>query len=141
MNPDPLPRFVTAGDVIAEASPWGVREPLCRPGLTGADRLYMVRMTMPPGYAHPFHRHPGTEEIIYVISGTAEQWVDRESRLLGAGELAYIPADTVHGTYNPGAGTLVFIAILSAATAEPPSTVDVSTAEPWRSLRADTAGA
>jgi quercetin dioxygenase-like cupin family protein len=135
MSPDTLLRFVSAADVAPEPSPWGVREPLCRPGLTAADRLYMVRMIMPPGLAHPFHRHPEMEEIIYVVSGTAEQWVDRASRMLGAGDIAHIPADTVHGTYNAGAGALVFLAILSPARSEGPATVDVSTDEPWRSLR------
>ena len=45
-------------------------------------------MIMPPGLAHPFHRHPELEEIIYVVSGTAEQWVDREKQRLRAGEVA-----------------------------------------------------
>ena len=52
-------------------------------GLTEADHLLLVRVTMPPGKAHAFHRHPSMEEIIYVIVGTAEQWVDRGSRILG----------------------------------------------------------
>lgn len=137
MSPDTILRFVTAADITPEDSPWGVREPLCRPGLTAAERLYMVRMSMPPGHAHRFHRHPEMEEIIYVISGTAEQWVDSESRMLRPGDIAHVPADTVHGTYNAGAGTLVFLAILSPARSQGPATVDVSTQEPWRSLRAE----
>ena len=76
------------------------------------------------------------EEIIYVISGTAEQWVDRERRRLGPGESAHIPRDVVHGTYNAGSDTLVFLAILSPAHAEGPALIDVHQEEPWRSLRA-----
>ena len=41
---------------------------------------------MPPGRAHQFHAHPEMEEIIYVESGTAEQWVDRTHRELKAGD-------------------------------------------------------
>jgi quercetin dioxygenase-like cupin family protein len=95
----------------------------------------MVRVRMPPGRAHQFHRHPAMEEIIYVISGTAEQWVDRERRVLGPGESAHIPANMVHGTYNAGSDTLVFLAILSPARAAGPALVDVHHEEPWRSLR------
>jgi quercetin dioxygenase-like cupin family protein len=135
MSPEKLLRFVTAREVTAEESPWGMREPLCRPGLTAAERLYMARMNMPPGGAHPFHRHPEREEIIYVIAGTAEQWVDRESRILGPGEMAHVPRDVVHGTYNVGSETLVFLAILSPATSEGPVTVDVSMDPPWVSLK------
>jgi quercetin dioxygenase-like cupin family protein len=129
-------RFVTAAELQVEASPWGPHEWLSRPGLTEADGLLMVRVLMPPGRAHQFHRHPALEEIIYVISGTAEQWVDREKRVLGPGEMAHIPRDVVHGTYNAGADTLVFLAILSPAKFEGPALVDEHTEAPWRSLRA-----
>ena len=128
-------RFVTGSELAVEELPWGPHEWLCRPGLTAAEGLLLVRVQMPPGQAHQFHRHPALEEIIYVISGLAEQWVDRESRLLGAGELAHIPRDVVHGTYNAGPDTLVFLAILSPAYFEGPALVDVAHEEPWRSLK------
>lgn len=118
-----------------EPSPWGPHEWLSRPGLTDAEGLLTVRVRMPPGRAHQFHRHPAMEEIIYVISGMAEQWVDRSKRILGAGDVAHIPRDVVHGTYNAGDDTLVFLAILSPARFDGPALVDVHTEEPWRSLR------
>jgi quercetin dioxygenase-like cupin family protein len=93
---------------------------------------------MPPGKGHAFHRHPEMEEIIYVESGTAEQWVDRQSRRLGPGETAHIPKDMVHGTYNAGDDTLVFLAILSPAKFEGPAVIDMSSDEPWASLRSST---
>ncbi len=128
-------RFIQSGNVQVEQLPWGPHEWLCRPGLTDARKLMLVRVTMPPGQAHKFHRHPAMEEIIYVVDGQAEQWVDREKRLLGPGEMAHIPTDVVHGTYNAGAGNLVFLAILSPAIFEGPALVDVSAEEPWASLR------
>jgi quercetin dioxygenase-like cupin family protein len=131
---DPL-RFVTASDAIVEPAPWGPHEWLCRPGLTDAKDLQLVRVSMPPGKGHAFHRHPAMEEIIYVVSGRAEQWVDRASRVLGPGEIAHIPVDVVHGTYNAGADPLVFLAILSPAIFDGPALVDVSGDEPWASLR------
>lgn len=131
-------RFVTADDAEVEELPWGPHEWLCRPGLTDARDLLLVRVWMPPGTGHAFHRHPAMEEIIYVVSGEAEQWVDRVSRRLGPGDVAHIPADMVHGTYNAGDDTLVFLAILSPAECEGPALVDVSTEEPWASMRDDT---
>lgn len=129
-------RFVTGPDAQVEASPWGPHEWLCRPGLTDAKDLLLVRVLMPVGRAHQFHRHPAMEEIIYVISGMAEQWVDRDKRLLGPGDSAHIPRDMVHGTYNAGADTLIFLAILSPAVFEGPALVDVHREEPWVSLKA-----
>jgi quercetin dioxygenase-like cupin family protein len=135
MSDDPRLRFVTANEMQVETLPWGPHEWLSRVGLTAADDLALVRVRMPPGTGHAFHRHPALEEIIYVVSGTAEQWVDRESRTLAAGDIAHIPRDVVHGTYNAGADTLVFLAILSPAKFAGPALVDVSLEEPWRTLR------
>lgn len=118
-----------------EELPWGPHEWLCRPGLTAAEGLLLVRVRMPPGQGHAFHRHPALEEIIYVVSGRAEQWVDRRSRILEPGDVAHIPKDVVHGTYNAGEEMLVFLAILSPARFDGPAVVDVSRDEPWASLR------
>jgi len=131
-----LLRFIQKNDVQVEELPWGPHEWLCRPGLVHAEKLMLVRVTMPPGQAHKFHRHPSMEEIIYVVHGEAEQWVDRESRRLGPGEAAHIRTDVVHGTYNAGREPLVFLAILSPALFEGPALIDVSEEEPWVRLRA-----
>jgi quercetin dioxygenase-like cupin family protein len=135
MSPKSPLRFITASEMEVEESAWGPHEWLCRPGLTDAKALLLVRVRMAPGQGHAFHRHPAMEEIIYVISGHAEQWVDRTSRPLGPGESAHIPRDVVHGTYNAGDETLVFLAILSPAIVEGPAVVDASREEPWASLR------
>ena len=127
---------MTAAEAIVEPSPWGPHDWLCRPGLTEARDLQLVRVTMPPGKGHAFHRHPAMEEIIYVVAGRAEQWVGRDRRVLGPGEIAHIPKDVVHGTYNAGNEPLVFLAILSPAIFDGPALVDVSREEPWASLRA-----
>ncbi|MGH7713433.1 MAG: cupin domain-containing protein [Gemmatimonadaceae bacterium] len=134
INP-PL-RFITSREMEVVESPWGPHEWLSRPGLTDAEGLLLVRVRMPPRRAHQFHKHPEMEEIIYVISGIAEQWVDRTQQRLRAGESAYIPPNVVHGTYNAGETELVFLAILSPATSKGPAVVDVHLEEPWRSLKA-----
>jgi quercetin dioxygenase-like cupin family protein len=130
-----LHRFVTRSEMQVEEAPWGPHQWLCRPGLTDAKELQLVRVLIPPGTGHAFHRHPAMEEIIYVISGRAEQWVGEDSRLLGPGETAHIPKDVVHGTYNAGDDTLVILAILSPAIFEGPALIDMSDEQPWVTLR------
>ena len=95
----------------------------------------MVRVHMPPGKAHQFHRHPTREEILYVEEGEVEQWVGRERRVLRAGESAFIPRDEVHGSYNISGRGARFLAILSPAVADGPMLVEVQEDEPWRSLK------
>lgn len=129
------PRFVTEQEMQVEELPWGAHDWLCRPELTGGDNLLLVRVHMPPGQAHRFHRHPEMDEIIYVLAGTAEQWVDHEKRFLTAGQIAHIPQDVVHGTYNQGTELLEFLAILSPARCDGPVLIDMCQEEPWKSLR------
>lgn len=128
-------RFVTDADAEVEELPWGPHAWLARPGLTDSKLLQLVRVTMPPGKAHRFHRHPCMEELLYVLSGRAEQWVGREQRVLHAGEVAHVPMNEVHGTYNVFDEPLVFLAILSPAKFDGPALIDVSDDEPWRSMR------
>lgn len=135
MSEVPARRFVTGSELEVEELPWGPHEWLCRPGLVDAEKLLLVRVRMPAGKAHAFHRHPALEEIIYVLEGKAEQWVEREKRILGPGESAHIPVNVVHGTYNPFEQPLVFLAILSPATFDGPALLDVSREEPWLSMR------
>lgn len=128
-------RFVTSAEAQVEEQPWGQHEWLCRAGLTEAKQLQLVRVTMPPGKAHRFHRHPCMEEFVYVLEGRCEQWVGREKRILSAGELAHVPLNEVHGTYNVFAAPVTFLAVLSPAVIDGPALIDVSDEEPWRSLR------
>lgn len=131
----PDARFVTSENMLVEELPWGPHDWLIRPDIVAAEKLLLVRVHMPPGTGHAFHRHPEMEEIIYVLEGQAEQWVDRERRILGPGESAHIPQNVVHGTYNAGSMTLRFLAILSPAKISGPALIDMSLEEPWKSLR------
>ena len=135
-----LRRFVQTADVIREANPWANVEWLCRPDIVAAEKLLLVRANIDPMHCHPFHHHPHREEIIYVLYGRAEQWVGPEHRILAAGDMAHIPAGTIHATYNPHPEPLVFLAILSPAKlpdalAAAPDPFDVSATEPWASIR------
>ena len=130
-----LRRFVTAADAVQFKSPWTLEEWMCRSDVVQNEQLLLVRANMDPFRSHPFHNHPTREELIFIISGQAEQWVGREHRILKPGEMAFIPMSEVHGTYNPFPEKLVFLAILSPANAAEPGIVDKSTEEPWASIR------
>ncbi len=107
----------------------------CRPDLVDTSKLNFVRAQFPPGGFHDFHHHPGMEEILYVLAGTAEQWVEREHRILTAGDVVHIPKGIAHATFNAGEDTLDFLAVLAPADSTELMTVDCSEEEPWCSLR------
>ncbi|MCC5908283.1 MAG: cupin domain-containing protein [Balneolaceae bacterium] len=127
--------FFTQETVLSEALERGVHKWISRPDITKSDDLMVVQVDMPPGQGHSFHKHPKMDEVIYVISGKAEQWIEKESKTLNAGDSVFIPKDMVHATFNNSNETLSFLAILSPATDYENATVDVFDQDPWKSLK------
>lgn len=135
-NATPAWRFVSFNEAEVEPVPPGkMHHWYCKPGMVSDTNLMFVCCFLEPGAAHKFHFHPKMEEILYVLSGTAEQWVEKEKRVLGPGDSLYLPAGVIHGTYNIGKERLEFLAILSPAKSDGPVTVEVGDQEPWKSLR------
>lgn len=129
-------RFAIAGNIEPEILDWGRLGWLSNPPSTGAKHLTVIDVTLKPGKGHDFHLHPGQEEVIYVVAGTVEQWVDREKRVLGPGDTAFIPADMVHASFNLGAGEAKIVAILGPCIGDIGyGLVDVSGEAPWNTLR------
>ena len=132
----PAWRFVSFREAEVEHVPPGKTHFWhCKPGMVRDTNLMFVRAQLQPGEAHRFHHHPQMEEILYVLSGTAEQWVEREKRIMRSGDALYLPVGIVHGTYNVGDDVLDFLAVLSPAKISGPVTVDLANQEPWKSLR------
>ena len=129
-------KFVIAGEVEPEVLDWGQLRWLSNPPSTGAKDLTVINVTLAPGKGHDFHKHPDQEEVIYVIAGRVEQWVDREKRILGPGDSAFLPADTVHASFNVGDTDANIVAILGPCTgATGYEVVDVASEAPWSGLR------
>ena len=96
--------------------------------------LFAARATILPGEGHDFHRHPGREEVIYVLQGHIRQWIEHESRELHAGDMALIPEGMVHASFNVGTTPAILFVVLTEAHSEQVLAVDMAEEEPWRSL-------
>lgn len=71
------------------------------------------------GVGAPTHYHPdGLEEVIMVLEGTGEFWVDGVHALLEEGDLIILQPYCHHGFKNVGEGKLHVLAIFSSAQAE-----------------------
>lgn len=128
-------RFVALRESEVERLPGKTHHWYCKPGMVRDTNLMFVRAHLLQGEAHKFHHHPHMEEILYILSGTAEQWVEREKRVMKPGDSVFLPTGIVHATYNIGGDLLDFLAILSPAKNPGPITVEVGEQEPWKSLR------
>lgn len=127
-------RFISPEEAEIEVEPGKTHFWHSKPGFTATKDLLVVRARIEPGAGHSFHCHPNKEEVLYILSGTAEQWVGEEKRNLGPGASVYVPASAVHATFNRGTETLDFLAIITPASAEGPITLEVADQEPWKSL-------
>jgi quercetin dioxygenase-like cupin family protein len=87
-------------------------------GVSGRE-VVQVRVELAPGVAFPPHSHPG-EEIAYVLEGELEYRLEGEPPVtLGAGEVLFIPAGTVHAARNVGSGNAAELATYIVEKGEP----------------------
>ena len=61
------------------------------------------------GSATTPHHHDVTEEIYYILSGTADMTLGEETRPVGPGDAIAIPPGVRHTIRNTGSGELVFL--------------------------------
>ena len=96
--------YITYGDdVDSLVFDWGTVKILSEPQVTEAERFSFGMVVLEPGKGHERHNHPGSEEIIFVMSGEGEQMVDDQPPVkVRPGASIYIPADIYHSTLNTG---------------------------------------
>jgi quercetin dioxygenase-like cupin family protein len=81
--------------------------------LTGSVQLCVFQQWCTPGKGAPTHLH-AVEEILTVLDGQAEMWIEDERTTVSAGQSIVIPAGRKHGFRNIGTGTLHVQATLAA---------------------------
>jgi quercetin dioxygenase-like cupin family protein len=127
--------FKPAAEIARDEMDWGVAAQVSGPR-DGLEGIVAIEATFLPGKCHDFHLHPGQEEVIYVLEGEIEQWIERERRLLRAGDTVVIGASVVHASFNDGSRPAKILAILSPAVGDDGYGVeDVSGNESWATLR------
>ena len=87
------------------------RTELQRYDLSAPNReMIQVRVDFAEGASFGKHSHPG-EEVIYVIEGTIDYYVDGKGTVsLKAGDVLFIPAGVIHSAKNPGHGNAAELA-------------------------------
>lgn len=110
-------RFVAPSDVETMVFDWGVIKWLSEVRVTGSGIAAGV-VILQPGKGHLRHNHPGSEEVLYYLSGEGEQMIEDDQgtpayRHVTAGEMAYIPEGVFHGTENTGAEPMHLLAVYS----------------------------
>ena len=129
-------KFISSTEVKREQLGWGSMAWFSSPAASNSKDLVVLEVTLSPAGGHNFHKHPNQEEVIYVIEGEIEQWVDQEKRILRPGDSAFIGADVVHASFNLGGQNAKLLAILGPCIGpEGYELIDVANGKPWASLR------
>ena len=84
---------------------------------TGAVQLCVFEQWIAPGAGAPTHFHP-VEEILTVLAGEAEIWIEDQRYSVKAGQSALVPAGKRHGFRNSGSSELHVHAVLAAPVFE-----------------------
>ena len=82
--------------------------------ITGTESCSLIYFELDPGCRLARHTD-SAEEILYIVSGTAEAEVGDEVGLVRAGDLAVIPAMVPHGLRNVGELTVKVVGFFSHA--------------------------
>jgi quercetin dioxygenase-like cupin family protein len=83
----------------------GVRTRMKASAANGATQLCLFEQWCEPSHGAPTHLH-AVEEVLQVIAGQADVWIDDSHATLTAGQLIVVPAGRKHGFSNNGAATL-----------------------------------
>ena len=79
----------------------------------GAPEFVMLTEDIPPGQAISPHRHPHSDEIIFVHGGTGLALLAGKQSTVTTGATIYMPRNTVVGLRNTGTEPLKIVAIFS----------------------------
>ena len=79
----------------------------------GAPEFVMLTEDIPPGQAISPHRHPHSDEIIFIHGGTGLASLAGRQATVSTGATIYMPRNTVVGLRNTGTGPLKIVAIFS----------------------------
>ena len=115
-------KFAVAGSADADVLPVfagkGKIKPLLEPAKTGNKALYVGILEAEPGAEVPRNTHPGSAEILYVVSGAGDVTIGSEKITFGAEEALHIPDGQPHAAKFMGPDKTVMVQVFAPAGPE-----------------------
>ena len=106
-------RIVAHRDQAREEWRPGVETRMHVSAVNGATQLCIFEQWLAPAAGAPTHTHP-VEEVLTVVAGEAEMWIDEKHSVLADGQSLVVPAHRKHGFRNVGSETLHIHAVLAS---------------------------
>jgi quercetin dioxygenase-like cupin family protein len=97
------PRYPAADAHAARrVEDWGSLTWLASRAIGNTRELTVGRVTITRGESNPRHTHPGSEEILYLLSGRLEHTLGDETYSLEPGDTLAIPPGVFHNARSVG---------------------------------------
>jgi quercetin dioxygenase-like cupin family protein len=96
----------------------GKIKPLLEPAKTGNRALYVGILEAEPGAEVPRNSHPGSAEILYVVSGAGDVTIGSEKIGFGAEEALHIPDGQPHAAKFTGSEKTIMVQVFAPAGPE-----------------------
>ena len=74
-------QFFKKEDLPITTFEWGDVVNRLEPKSSGCETFVVMDVTLDPGGMHNFHKHVDQDEIIIVLKGKVEQWVDKNKQI------------------------------------------------------------
>ena len=116
VNPGVVKVSLCEGKKIKATHPVGAEISIIMDGETTGTQYLTENMTrVNPGVTlKPCHSHLDIEEIVYVINGKGEAWVDGSTRKIRKGDSVLYPPNSKHTVRNTGKSTLTLLCFFSS---------------------------
>lgn len=129
-------KYRPQSEVVTNKVDWGDLSWVSRPSDNQAKCITEIVVNLEPSFGHNFHTHPRQEEVIYVMEGEVEQWLETGKKILKAGDAVFIGPGVVHASFNVGKQSAKFLVVLSPCIGDGGYEIEeVADKAPWNTLR------
>ncbi|HBT16178.1 MAG TPA: hypothetical protein DEB05_04390 [Firmicutes bacterium] len=110
-------RVVSQRDIKPIKLPGRDLQWIVTPETIGGEKLSIAIMICPAkSVVRPMHSHKDIEEVILILEGQGEAWVDGEKASFKKGDAVLFPSNSKHQVRNTGNTSLITASIFSNPT-------------------------
>jgi quercetin dioxygenase-like cupin family protein len=73
----------------------------------GGEQVLLCRVTYAPGKRVPWHAHPDSEQVMWVVEGEVEMTIEEETAMLKPGDVIVVNRGLHHKLYSEGGVTFM----------------------------------
>ena len=112
------PVLIRAGEGDEHGYDWGSNTWIVAHERENSETMTLGHSVIKAGQTNPRHYHPNCDEVLYLLSGSLEQYIDGQVFILEPGDTVTIPQDAVHQARALGREDAVALVMYSSAQRE-----------------------